>query len=297
MTPFMKNRRNIRILGALRLSVTSVLAIILAGLLAYFVENIASSLLPDHTSAWDYLWAAAIVGGLIYLMFWFAHDRIARQVTATAQICDAGEIKDRPYLICGISPASSRKDNDGNLMGPMIMDLASFTRDLETACADKESPLTNWQQNLRVLKAMSEVRHLYVLRPDVDQFDRFEKILRHFFDDERLSIKLVTDNQGSTTFKRNFKEDVEPDYEDFRYVTMGIDRGLEMIAKDHKISIEEAEAGTVIDVTAGLKTFSIAAAITSLNRNLLFVYAGTHENTGRVLGYDVSIRLLGEKPL
>jgi len=293
----MKNRRNIRFRGALRLSATSILAIILAGLLVYFVEKIASNLLPDKFSTWDYLWAAAFMGGFIYVMFLFAHDRIARQVTATAQICDAGEIKDRPYLICGISPASSRKDEKGNLLDPMRMDLASFTRDLEVACADKESPLTNWQQNLRVLKTMPEVRHLYVLRPDVDQFDRFKDILRHFFDAERLSVTLITNDQGGTTFRRNFKEDVEPDYDDFRYVTMGIDRGLQMIAKDRKIKIEEAEAGTVIDVTAGLKTFSIAAAITSLNRNLFFVYAGTHKNAGRVLGYDVSIRLFGDKPL
>lgn len=293
MTPLKRRRLRNKILGSANLSWKTFLVLILAGLLVYFVEGIAKTTLPGLTTGWDFFWAAGIVALLIYLVILWQHDRITRQITATAQTIHATDIKGRPCLICGYSPI---KDRGGKPAGPMALDLEKLTNDLEMACdkdRDDGKELGPWQQNLRVLKALNEVRNLYVLLPNVDQFERFVKIVRHYFPEDRLAISLITDHRGSTDLGNDAKVKLTPDYENFRYVTAGIDLALGMIAKDLAMSPEEAEKYSIIDVTAGFKTFSIAAAIASLNRNLLFVYAGTDSNTGQVLAYDASITLTG----
>ncbi len=282
-----------KILGSANLSWKTLLVLTLAGLLVYFIEEIASATLPGLTTGWDFFWAAVIVALLIFCVILWQHDHITRQISATAQTIHASDITGRSCLICGYSPIG---DRDGKPAGPMALDLDNLTNDLELACDKDRSDskeLGPWQQNLRVLKELGEVRNLYVLLPDVDQFNRFVEILRHFFPEDRLAVKLITDRRGNTAFERDVKDKLSPDYEDFRYVTAGIDLALGMIARDLAISAEEAERHSIIDVTAGLKTFSIAAAIASLNRDLLFVYAGTGNNTGRVLAYDASITLMG----
>lgn len=268
--------------------------VVLLGLLVYFVENIARLLLPVGFGAWDYAWATAIAAGLIGLSFWLSYDRISRQVSATALTFDAGIITDRPCLICGYSPVDEAgEDGLPPASGPFAVNLDMFGNNLEKACStDKASYLAfgPWQQNLRVLKKMTNVENLYVINPNKDQFVRFREVICHFF--PKLTVELVTHKDGGTTFKRNFHDPgVAPDYENFEYVTMGIGWGIEMIAKGRKLCVDDAEQLTVLDVTGGFKTFSIAAAIASLNRRLLFVYAGTYERTGQVIGFDVSIQL------
>ena len=290
MKPFKRKRLRRRLLGTYALTWRSILMLVLAGLLVFFVERIATIALPGLTSGWDFLWAALIVAGLIYATLFWQHDQIARQISARAETIRATDITGRPYLICGYSPIPP--DREATPPGPLTLPLEDLTPNLEKATGTDGAPLKSWQQNIRVLHALKETRHLYILRPDTDQSDLFIQVLRHYFPEDRLKITLISDKRGNTDhFEIDLKNRIEPDYEDFRYVTKGIDLAIEAIARDNGIDEREAESHTVIDVTAGFKTFSIAAAIASLNRDLLFVYAGTGKNTGKVLAYDAAIEV------
>jgi len=286
------HRKGTRLRGAFRLSLNILVPTILLGLLVTFVERIADRILPFLTSGWDFLWAALVVAVLFFGAVYYAYGRFSRQVSANAYGFDARKIGGRPYLICGYSPIPD-KDRHGEKIttGPRNLRLADFTSDIEEAIKPEfQRDLGPWQQNLRVLHAIGRVGSLYVINPDQDQFEDFSRVIRHFL--PGLEVILVTAPDRSTTFRRGYHDlGHKPDYSNFDYVTSAINRALEMIARRERMSPQEVEGRTVIDATAGFKTFSIAAAVASLNRDLLLVYARTGARTGEVIGYDVEVQL------
>ncbi|GAB3438802.1 hypothetical protein GCM10027396_03610 [Insolitispirillum peregrinum] len=80
------------------------------------------------------------------------------------------------------------------------------------------------------------------------------------------------------------------DFEDYNSVTDALNSAVDKAMKDHEVRHNEI----CIDATAGLKTFSIAAAITTLNRQLVFSYVN---NNGEPRYYDAKIDIgtLGEE--
>lgn len=292
MRDLKRHRQGSRLGGAFRLFVNILVPTLLLGLFLTFVERLADRALPFLVSAWDFLWAALIVAALFFAVVYYAYGRLSRQVSASAHAIDARTIGGRPYLICGYSPIPDT-DRQGNPVthGPRNLDLATFPPDIEQAIRpEHQRDLGPWQQNLRVLHALGRVGALYVINPDIDQFEDFARVIRHFL--PKVEVNLVTGPDRSTIFRRDHHDPGRaPDYGDFDYVTGGIEQALGMIARRARISRPEAEAQTVIDATAGFKTFSIAAAIASVNRDLLLVYARTGARTGEVIGYDVEVQL------
>ncbi|MBL3587410.1 hypothetical protein JMM61_18845 [Rhodovulum sulfidophilum] len=282
MTSLKQSRRDDRRSGSLRLAGVTLVTLTLAGLFVYFVEQTAAALLPDLKTSPDFFSAAGLIAFIIAGVFYWQHPRIMRQINAKVRTVDASGLTEQPYLICGYSPLKVD-----------FPYLETLTRDLDEACAPTGPGyvLNSWQQNLRVLRKIPTIQHVYVLENDKYQFEEFSKVLRHFFPEDRLKITLIEAEQGGTTFKDDVKATLAPDYEDLRYVRRGIDRAIEMIARARREKEDDVEKLCIIDVTGGLKTFSIAAAIASLNRDLVFVYAGTGERTGDVLGYDATIEL------
>lgn len=296
MKEIARGRRRSKLLGSFNLTFQIIVAICLGGLLFYFIEGLLSVTITGLETFWEFVAAAAIIAGLIFLVVVFQYERIKRQVTATATVVDASEVDDRTCLICGYSPEVNWK---GELVGAMISDLSTLPQDLAAACR-RDNPLAKqvlgrWQQNLRVLNAFPKVKRLYVLMPNVDQFDRFVEVLRHFYPtNEDLEITQVTDKHGNTAFRQGAKKMLKPDYEDFDYVTHGIGLAIGNIKADLDLSQGEAERQTIIDVTGGLKTFSIVGAIASLNRDLIFAYAGTNDREGEVLVYDAEVQFFDD---
>ena len=284
-----RHRKGARLRGAAGLFVNILVPTILLGLLVAFVERLADRVFPFLTSGWDFLWAALIVAGLFFFVVLYAYGRLSRQVSATAHAFDARTVEERPYLICGYSPVPDT-DRSGKPIthGPRNLDLASFTNDLDEACKpEHQKALGSWQQNLRVLHAIGNVEALYVISPDIDQFSEFSAVIHHFLPD--LEITRIG---GPDPLKRGYYDPgLTPDYGNFTYVTTAITQAVTTIAKRTRLPVPEVEAACVIDATAGLKTFSIAAAVASLNRDLLLVYARTGDRAGEVIGYDVEVQL------
>jgi hypothetical protein len=72
------------------------------------------------------------------------------------------------------------------------------------------------------------------------------------------------------------------DYGSYKFVSATLDRVFENICRDSGLPRSEAEANTYIDITSGTKAFSVAAAIQTLNRRAIFLYATSNSDSEKV---------------
>jgi hypothetical protein len=77
------------------------------------------------------------------------------------------------------------------------------------------------------------------------------------------------------------------DYEDYDYCYSGLKRGVDFCKKTGLNGKKYVESDIAIDITAGLKIFSIAGAIITLNSDVVFQYVSTI--TGDVIQYDTTV--------
>ena len=238
-----------------------------------------------------------LLGVAAVLLFFFTKRqvrRFGRQISAVAVPYDGASLPARPYLICGYSPALVIGDRN-----PLTLDLGGYARSLADTCTDEASPFTNWQQNLRLLNTLKGVKTVYVIENNMGQFDRFRAVVLKFFPD--LKLFRVEDSpaamaDGKFVLRRNTRsaqDPLFPDYENLMYVNTAIERAFAMIVEQEPVDRIMAEERSFIDVTGGFKTMSIAAAIASLNRKIIFVYVATIRRDGvyPVLGYDAHLTI------
>lgn len=85
-------------------------------------------------------------------------------------------------------------------------------------------------------------------------------------------------------------------YDNYTYLRDGLQRAVEMAHHDRKLR-RLRDSDICIDATAGFKLFSIAAAVVTLDRNILlgYVVSGGADNPeeGVVKVYDPEIQFLG----
>lgn len=243
------------------------------------------------------------LGLLVFVFFFLRLPGLTRRFGAVADILAQEELPSRPYLITGISAFSNGANGK-----PEQIDLSVWSPERLAEAIDADGGgrgiFGNWQQNLRILFACPGITHVYVLENNLIQFAQFQAVAKCFFPDLIIHRIEAHNTSGpdtpfslSSRRSRN-KNALRPDYEDFSYVTVGIERALEMICQEHGLRIHEAEANCFLDTTSGFKTLSIIAAISSVNRPIIIVYCSTAPRydrdpgqTWEVIGYDISMEM------
>jgi hypothetical protein len=222
---------------------------------------------------------------------WIGTDRFLRQVRATADVLSEEDVRDqkRPYVITGISlmeaPHFATVESTEAF-------LAHYDGDIDDACRPGEGkdrgPFGVWQQPLRLLRALPDVCAIYVAENSNLQFEVFKRVVQRFRD---IEVHLIADAIPAPDQRYPLRVrgvDMKPDYESFDYMMAAIARGLKMIAGRTQTDASMIELQTIIDITPGMKTTSVVAALNSLNRDLIFVYVN---HAGRVTGFDAALQL------
>lgn len=145
-----------------------------------------------------------------------------------------------------------------------------------------------WQQNVRIVQHHLPALERVVVLPSVDslaQWDRFLEVMKAFF--PGLPVDLVAGTDGDAFRLPINSSEKDRSFEDYDYVRDGLDRAVDQIrAAAAGEGRPIGEGDICIDVTAGPKTFSVAGAIVTLNRDLKLSYVS---NEGLVSIYDAQI--------
>jgi hypothetical protein len=239
--------------------------------------------------------AVLVLMGLgLFWVTWSKAGTLLSQIRAQAFTLSQDELQEmteRTHAILGISLVPADFKDDTRLEAH----LATFGTDLARAVTDEgRATFGSWQQPLRLLHHLPQIRALWVIDNSAGDYKRFAKVMHHFRPD--LHIVRIEDRGYRPGPHEPLQLTVQGrprsvDYEDFDFVLAAIRRGLVMVAEHAGIDRIAAEAQTLLDVTPGQKPLSIAAAIASLNRRLIFVYVSNH---GRVAGYDASVLITNE---
>jgi hypothetical protein len=226
----------------------------------------------------------------------------------------------RPILIMGLSPLSAslqervRADIAGARAGifgieQVALPVKAFSA-FQKAAADQAKPApaaTPWQQNIRAMwfhadpkvRASRRLKAVLVLpsAESLAQFELFKEYARALLGPD-IAVDFVRQSTGSAEFFciRDAARMECRDYESYDYVWDGLERAKEQ-AKEHGAY---TDADICIDATPGQKPFSIAAAIITLNTDIVFSYVTPalpgSSYGGEVKLYDAYIDVTGFSP-
>ncbi len=293
----MKKHPSLRVKTAWNIFIVLVPLTILMAIAIHSLEQALERLYP---SAWTLagsfiLFFLAMLLFVFLWLYWLA-PRINRLSTAQAKEISRPDYPEIKYLVTGYSPFMPRKDGPQNV-AEAVATFVPQHPSLEIACA--KSPKGNytmpWQQNLRIINAANtsgNLKKVLFVEPSMSQAEEFKKLIKTYFDG--LEVEVVSSaHDQSVPYSKDVLGKPRHDYEDFDYVTGAISRAMQMIARDEQEELNDIEHLVAIDVTPGMKVFSIAAAIQSLNRNMVFLYAKTGEDSGKVMAYDASVTFTG----
>lgn len=296
-----RNRRNAR--NSLRLALGISLGFILTTSLASLLSDLIARTVEGWNTGHLLALLSAVFVALCFVLWWNI-ENIQRQIGANAIETDARDIDPVKYVICGYSYHPNVTSDEWRNDTRKAAEIAKLDEFSEQAKESGDPFYRSWQQNIRVLAALKGVEKVYVINPDRDQFAEFNTTMTRLFP----SIEFELIKPENAKFEPNNKYDeqqlcfypqkrnrIPADYEDFNYVTHAIEAGLAKICADTGKHMRDIESSTVIDITAGLKPFSVAGAIASLNRNLIFVYAKTNfdeADPGGVIAYNAHIQIV-----
>ncbi len=290
-----------------------------------YSRNIFSAFLFPAGGNWlGYLVAIVLLAVPFYFVFRSTARKAGKILGAEVKVIRSERQKPLEFLLMGYSPREP-----GPTLADMLAEIeqiggevvASNSEAYERVCREhKREPLKNsrWQQNLRsAWHHREKLKAIYVLDPDKDEFEDFRTYILAGLAKETMQVIrirpadlpdmrfTVHDGTGAT---------VTPTYEDYNYVYEGLRRGLEMIREriaseengDRRANFlallwrddpeEEADRRICVDATAGQKTFSVAAAVLTINRPLKFSYVTTFNPKsvyGEVRFYDTNLRIAG----
>ena len=321
--------------GVLILYALGILSAMLLTLLGAIADNfIFGVLLSQSISGFGYL--------VLFLVFSAALFFVVRAIAKRADKVLGAEVRayrspsqvQVPFILMGYSPLTKCSVDEltdelkASDMGfeKVAASVAQYNTHLSNAA--RTAPNSNvWQQNLRSLWHHRDTVHtVVVLDPDTDQFEALKCYIECAFDSAGLAkprIMRVSDPETPAqpfTLIDGSGAPQPRSYENYNYVYEGFSRALQMLRQDPdcRAVVQKAiEQGrikgqldaafdmmTVIDATPGQKSFSIAAAVLTLNRPLRFSYVTTFgkerltDGTERILGgelrfYDTNLRIAG----
>lgn len=246
---------------------------------------------------------AGVLGGLVLFVvssLGFYHFR-RTLLTSHARLLSDVTPEGRTVLILGLSQRNRSKDPKENdkieaafqAMATLPIEVTAAERRKGDLRVDEGRP--NWQQAFRVVwdhvnaaaRRQSFRAVLIVTSPESDpQMGEFVALLN-----DRLTDAVqrgVIAASAIPTIERVVSGGVKFDrYDD---VVATLDRAVVGAKKRYQARHDQI----CVDVTAGTKTFSIAAAVVTLNRKLIFSYV---DNDGKPLYFDAGIEIgaaLGE---
>ncbi len=269
------------------------------------------------------LFAGCVLG--FGLSLYILKSLAERSLTAHARMYSARNVRARRVLIMGLSKLEASElaaivDDTKALRGQWQLiagDVKSFAQSMtDRGKAGEQLPFgadkqNRWQQNIRAMAvhAKSNALQRVIVLPSEEsagQFSKFKDYASSLFDtgngaqfeidyvrhtDDGKEAFYVWDSERSATGKEECR-----DYEDFDYVHDGLQRALE------QVGVRSRRGGPVrrflsrgtsygsnevcIDATAGIKVFSIAAAIVTLNSDAIFGYVNTK---GEPRFYDATV--------
>jgi len=153
---------------------------------------------------------------------------------------------------------------------------------------------SNWQQMVRaILPHIGRLERILVLPSDgsTNHFEAFVAYAQAIFGGE-LRIDRVVDHVGAPFRVGSADTDTEEQsYENYDYVTKGLDRAVEQLREADDTLGEE---DICIDATAGIKMFAAGATVVTLNRKLRMSYVS---NAGEQKLYDLEIEIADYKSL
>lgn len=289
-------RDRVRSAGAAR-----ALAYIALGIGAATVFTKVLDVFLERLFQWNEVASAIIAGLLVGLVSWLVlyrkSDDLSRLVRSEAKELDVDDLTPRPYFVTGHSPIPPVVAANVRGLIPLIQ-----PDGVAELCASKYyETFRAWQQSIRVMHFL----HATIGGPDTPQADRrlrkvvvidngtsladgtpqvalFIDLIRACF--PALEVRVIPD--GATRQKTDLRVDrvysIAPDYETYEYVTSAFDQAFDLLEREEGGGREQIEAGTYIDVTPGVKVFSIAAAIQTLNRRAVFLYVTSAENRAKI---------------
>lgn len=190
-------------------------------------------------------------------------------------------------LIMGLSdlPARHGGIETGRAEAQAYADrLADFT-----AVVSERGTGTGWQQNMRRIAASLDTLEAIYILPSTDSAGQLDDFIvyANTIAGRQLPIRHVLDTHGERFAIRTANDSPSQDYENYDYVYQGMRRAIDQARSDFP-DLKNEEI--CIDVSPGLKIFSIAAAIATLNSNLVFSYVTSQgREIGKVRFYDVSV--------
>lgn len=273
-------------------NITVAVALLLAGsMLAFTGEQLVSALMSNPP-----VWLLLLLFALALILFgWLTHvamQRAGRVLGSTVKVSMPEREQPRRFFLTGYSPLRgplSATDILNNVNGMTADDLRA---DQEEARRRGLPNLGSWHQNARaVLFHASRLEAVLILRPD-DNDEEFEKFVQFIqtclkkAGNERAFVRQIhfpgePDHQFQMTGRTGKYE--PPSYEDYEYVYEGLREGLKQLRETISHWSEE---DVCIDVTPGLKPYSIAAAVITFNQGLKFSYVNTD---GHIRFYDAEI--------
>jgi hypothetical protein len=168
-----------------------------------------------------------------------------------------------------------------------------FTHRLaELGAPAQRSLATQWQQTVRAIFHHGDALERVLVLPSAEslaQWTQFKELMTALF--PGLPVELVRGENGEP-FRLPEAPGVQTrSYEDYSYLFEGLSRAVELLLAQagNKDARRLSDKDICIDITAGPKTFSVAGAIVTLNRDLKLSYVSSE---GTVTIFDAEIGLV-----
>ena len=177
--------------------------------------------------------------------------------------------------------------------------VAQFKEFLESCPEERKPTVTAWQQNIRSMNHHRQTLERVIVLPSEEslkQLSEFKTYAGRLFSvtNPNLSIESVesSDDSEDSFFIFDGQERIRS-YENYDYVRDGLERAVKQAMRKTASRKAVRQQDICIDATAGQKTFSIAAAIITLNSKLVFSYVTTktdgERKGGEVRFYDAAV--------
>ncbi|MFA7413311.1 MAG: hypothetical protein WC048_02390 [Rhizobium sp.] len=264
-------------------------------LFGYFLQQFAEALVPPGREPMvTYAILVLVCGGLLYLFFRASRNRIFSIFSIFGSSVEINrDPAPRPFVITGISPlnidlAAIHAEVKHVGSAAVASNAVGYERAYEDAEGNAKPLRHNWQQNIRALWFhRSVLREVFVLDNGQGRFDDFKGYVLAVLQEScpELKITMISDpvdpRKPFSVWEAGVK--LPSDYENYRYCDEGLRRGLAMI--EERLLSSDIDEHCCIDVTPGIKIFSIAAGAVTFNRELIFSYAN---NDGNLSFYNAS---------
>lgn len=263
-----------------------------AGMFVFSLEQLVEPL--HELLGWQFsLMVVAVVCCAAWVFFYAKYDSLQRLVRSEARELDAEDLPARSFLVTGFSKVGFDPEDSNRKLTAIRANLHRVTPEtIGQVCDDGEKwarMLGGWQQGLRVLRFLQgkgELPNVTIIDNGTGQIEEYCRLVQSAFPDIRIATvpEDALENIGQQPKRLRIDRNYQPkaDYESYEYVSAAFDRAFENICTATALPRSEIESQSYVDITPGTKVFSVAAAIQTLNRGVIFLYVTSNKDSDRV---------------